>query len=160
MSDETQPSLVERLRAELSQANREDLMSRWDSVRADLLGGNRGDFPRLCFESWIDEKDGLLHEAAQAIERLEGEVASDIREIMALRTNLDAYISKLDEAVGALEGVMQALNDWLCIYASDMVDEGDLVAARKRVHEHGVIAYIADRQEVIHSTLQKIRGQE
>lgn len=47
----------------------------------------------------------------------------------------------------------QALNDWTCIHADDMVGEKAAAEAKARVCEFGTLAYIADVQRQISEIL-------
>lgn len=59
----------------------------------------------------------------------------------------------------ALEISDQALCDWLTLYAPDMSDETRVASARKRVHEKGTIAYVADVLKVVRRALSTIKDQ-
>jgi hypothetical protein len=53
----------------------------------------------------------------------------------------------------ALEAAMQGINDWLHLYAPDECREDRVAEAKKRVHEHGTLAYIAGLNEKAHKAL-------
>lgn len=53
----------------------------------------------------------------------------------------------------ALEVAQRGINDWLHLYAPDECREDRVAEARKRVHEHGTLAYIADLNETIRNAL-------
>jgi hypothetical protein len=58
-----------------------------------------------------------------------------------------------DALRSALEVAQRGINDWLHLYASDECREDRVAEARKRVHEHGTLAYIADLNETIRNAL-------
>ncbi len=53
----------------------------------------------------------------------------------------------------ALEVAQRGINDWLHLYASDECRQDRVAEARKRVHEQGTLAYIADLNETIRNAL-------
>jgi hypothetical protein len=53
----------------------------------------------------------------------------------------------------ALEAAKQGINDWLHLYAPDECREDRAAEARKRVHEHGTLAYIAELNRIINEAL-------
>ena len=60
----------------------------------------------------------------------------------------------------ALERSSIALDDWLNIYASEFCNENRVAEARKRVHEFGTIAYIADTQEENRNALKLVTNEK
>lgn len=48
----------------------------------------------------------------------------------------------------ALKQSMIALDDWINVYAPEFCSENRVAEARRRVHEFGTIAYIADTQQI------------
>lgn len=62
--------LIERLEADLTPEVHEEYMLRWDAIRRRIIEGDRGDLPRLCFETILEDKDDLLREATSEITRL------------------------------------------------------------------------------------------
>lgn len=53
----------------------------------------------------------------------------------------------------ALETALQGINDWLHIYAPDECRPERVDESRKRVHEHGTLAYIAELNRVAREAL-------
>lgn len=60
----------------------------------------------------------------------------------------------------ALRASMQALDDWLVTYASDMCDHDAVTAAYDRISVLGTIGYIASVQEQCRAALEAIRKGE
>lgn len=61
---------------------------------------------------------------------------------------------KNNELATVLKTNIQALDDWLNIWASDFCNESRVREARNRVNKVGVVAYIAEIQEQNRKTLR------
>jgi uncharacterized membrane protein len=69
--------------------------------------------------------------------------------------------NKPDKMLGALDRVRTALNDWCADYAHDFCDEKDVEAARVRLHERGLLSYIAEAlaaQNVVRTGITELQA--
>jgi len=84
---DTSPSAVVVLTKQLhSPQLNDDMMRRWDALRAEIANGNRGSHPRDIFESIIDSIDEERSEAAYFLEDLAaklGEAEKERDEVLA-----------------------------------------------------------------------------
>lgn len=77
-------------------------------------------------------------------------------ETMAVCTEAAAYIERLE---AALDTSLQAVMDWVCLYAPDECSEESVSAAKERIREAGgTLGYLADVIGVIRDARATLKG--
>lgn len=60
----------------------------------------------------------------------------------------------------ALSQSMVALDDWINVYAPEFCNENRVAEARKRVHQYGTLAYIADTQQINRNAMKLLTDEK
>ena len=96
--------IVERLRATAADAIawEGETMKRWDNIRAMLMHGDKGDLPRLIFESIMDGHAEEMQEAATTIETLRAQLSTE--HALGFKAGIEAGVEVAMSAINVGNG--------------------------------------------------------
>ena len=113
---DTSPSAVVVLTKQLhSPQLNDDMMRRWDALRAEIANGNHGSHPRDIFESIIDSIDEERSEAAYFLEDLAaklGEAEKERDEVLAQLAEARRENERLDRCLAFFASVIKSGEPW------------------------------------------------